>query len=102
MQNNRDILLRLRIVYIGAVLLGIAIVARAFTIGVVQRDQWLKLKKKEVLKHHVVEAPRGNIYAEDGSLLATSLPIYTVRLDFEVERLQKIYEDSIGKLIKGL
>lgn len=102
MQNNRDILLRLRIVYFGAVLLGIAIVARAFTIGVVQRDQWLKLKKKEVLKHHVVEAPRGNIYAEDGSLLATSLPIYTVRLDFEVERLQKIYEDSIGKLIQGL
>jgi cell division protein FtsI (penicillin-binding protein 3) len=102
MQNNRDILLRLRIVYFGAILLGLAIVARAFTIGVVQRDQWLKLKEKDVLKHHVVEAPRGNIYAEDGSLLATSLPIYTVRLDFEVERLQKIYEDSVGKLLAGL
>jgi cell division protein FtsI (penicillin-binding protein 3) len=102
MQNNRDILLRLRIVYFGAVLLGIAIVARAFTIGVVQREQWLKLKEKEVIRHNVVEAPRGNIYAEDGSLLATSLPIYTVRLDFEVERLQKIYQDSVGKLLAGL
>ena len=66
MQNNRDILLRLRIVYLGAVLLGIAIVTRAFTIGVVQRDQWLKLKQKEEFKHHIVEASRGNIYAEIG------------------------------------
>lgn len=102
MQNNRDILLRLRIVYFGAVLLGIAIVARAFTIGVLQRDQWLKLKQKEIIRHNVVEAPRGNIYAEDGSLLATSLPIYTVRLDFEVERLRKIYQDSVGNLLQGL
>ena len=102
MQNNRDILLRLRIVYFGAVLLGIAIVARAFTIGVVQRDEWLKLKTKEVIKQHIVDAPRGNIYAEDGSLLATSLPIYTVRLDFEVGRLQKIYKDSVELLLAGL
>ena len=102
MQNNRDILIRLRVVYFGFVLLGLAVVGRAFTIGVVERDKWLKEKKKEVLKFHKVEPSRGNIYAEDGSLLATSLPIYTVRLDFEVKRLQKIYPDSASLLVDGL
>lgn len=102
MQNERDIALRLRIVYLTAVLFGIAIIVRAFMIGVVQREQWLAKKEKEVLRYHTVEASRGNIYADDGSLLATSLPIYTVRLDFQVERLRKIFPEKIDSLAEGL
>jgi len=35
-------------------------------------------------RYFIVEAPRGNIIADDGSLLAISMPLYDVRLDMSV------------------
>jgi cell division protein FtsI (penicillin-binding protein 3) len=35
-------------------------------------------------RYFTVEAPRGNIIADDGSLLAISMPLYDVRLDMSV------------------
>ena len=35
-------------------------------------------------RYFTVPAPRGNIIADDGSLLAISMPLYDVRLDMSV------------------
>ena len=35
-------------------------------------------------RYFTVEAPRGNIIADDGALLAISMPLYDVRLDMSV------------------
>ena len=35
-------------------------------------------------RYFTVKAPRGNIIADDGSLLAISMPLYDVRLDMSV------------------
>ena len=40
-------------------------------------------------RYFTVPAPRGNIIADDGSLLAISMPLYNVRLDMSV--MKKIY-----------
>ena len=44
-------------------------------------EYYRKLAKKQDIKSFVIPANRGNIYSSDGSLLATSIPIYTVHFD---------------------
>ena len=39
------------------------------------------LAKKNTVKNSVIPSSRGNIYADEGSLLATSVPKYDVRFD---------------------
>ncbi len=48
-----------------------------------------------------VEAPRGNILADDGSLLAVSMPLYNVYLDMSVIDYE-LFERDIVALSKGL
>jgi cell division protein FtsI (penicillin-binding protein 3) len=48
-----------------------------------------------------VVAPRGNILADDGSLLAISMPLYNVYLDMSVIN-DKLFENNIIELSKGL
>ncbi|OUV72749.1 MAG: hypothetical protein CBC83_06105 [Flavobacteriales bacterium TMED123] len=44
-----------------------------------------------------VQAPRGNIFSDDGSLLAISMPLYDVHIDFKT-----IQTDTFQKYISGL
>ncbi len=48
-----------------------------------------------------VEAPRGNILADDGSLLAISMPLYNIFLDMSVIE-DVIFEREVTALSKGL
>jgi len=48
-----------------------------------------------------VEAPRGNILADDGSLLAISMPLYNIYLDMSVIN-DELFERNIIELSKGL
>ncbi|WP_339043911.1 penicillin-binding protein [Cardinium endosymbiont of Tipula unca] len=47
----------------------------------VEGDKWKNRAKVAQLAYRPILASRGNIYADNGSLLATSLPFYTVALD---------------------
>ena len=44
-------------------------------------DYYRKLAKERTVKNFVIPANKGNVYAADGSLLATSIPEYTIRFD---------------------
>ena len=48
-----------------------------------------------------VEAPRGNILADDGSLLAISMPLYNVYLDMSVIN-DELFEINVKEISKGL
>lgn len=48
-----------------------------------------------------IEAPRGNIVADDGSLLAVSMPLYDVHLDMMVMD-NMLFEQEVGFLSKKL
>ncbi len=47
-------------------------------------------------RYFPVEAPRGNIIADDGSLLAISMPLYNVRLDMSVMKEGLFYDNVVG------
>jgi len=62
-------------------LFGIAIFARLVYIQFWKGDQLLAQAMEQEFKVFSVEALRGNILSDDGSLLATSTPIFEVRMD---------------------
>jgi cell division protein FtsI/penicillin-binding protein 2 len=79
--TEKNILNRLYFIAGCMFLFMIAVIFKLFTIQFVQGDQYRDLAEKRTIKNVVIPANRGNVYASDGSLLATSIPKYDIRLD---------------------
>ncbi len=83
-------------------LFAVGIVWRIVQLQTIEGEKWREKAKRVYVKKRVVDAVRGNIYADDGSLLATSLPKYKLGFDPMVSRLNKvngkIYDDGIDSL----
>ena len=78
---KKDILWRVYLVYFGILVFGFAIIGK---IVYIQLKEGVELKAKaqtQELKAFDLEANRGNILDNKGSLLATSVPIFEVRMD---------------------
>jgi cell division protein FtsI (penicillin-binding protein 3) len=59
----------------------VAIMVKVFLIQFSEGEQWSRIAEQISYKTRVVKATRGNIYSDNGSLLATSLPFYEVGFD---------------------
>lgn len=57
------------------------VVYKLVDIQFVHGDQYRELAQKRTVKNVVIPANRGNVYSADGSLLATSVPKYDIRID---------------------
>lgn len=78
----------------------IAVIVNIFRIKYVEGSAWRELGRKEtVKKDREVRPNRGNIYADDGRLLATSEPLYGVYMDFMSEGIK---EDTLMKYVTPL
>ncbi|MCB0819194.1 MAG: transpeptidase family protein [Bacteroidetes bacterium] len=98
MKESKDIIVRARFIFILAAFFGIIILGKAFSIAVLNRDYWLTKKENQTIRFRTIPAARGNLYSTDGSLLATSLPIYDVRLDLKAEYLDKVFDKEVDSL----
>ena len=54
---------------------------KLISIQFVEGEKYRDLAQKNTTKNFTIEANRGNVYADDGSLLATSVPKYDIRFD---------------------
>lgn len=81
MNIKKSILLRVRIAFLLIVLFAGAIMFRIVHIQYAEGDKWRQKADNIGLKFRTVRATRGNIYSDNGSLLATSLPFYRVAFD---------------------
>jgi cell division protein FtsI (penicillin-binding protein 3) len=79
----------------------IAIVGRVFHIQYAQGEKYRKLSTELTIKQDTVYANKGNVYAADGNLLATSMSKFTIRMDV-VSVNSKIFEKNIAGLSKEL
>ncbi|MBT6746903.1 MAG: transpeptidase family protein [Flavobacteriales bacterium] len=103
MEEKKDILWRVYLVYFFMCLFGAAIVGRIVFIQFVEGDKWISKAENTTTKLKDIEAVRGNIYAEDGSLLATSIPIYEVRFDPNCDALKDVvWDENIDSLCISL
>ena len=97
--TKRDILHRVYLVYIFICIFGAAIVFRIWHLQFVEGDTWRAKADSLTTKLKTIEPSRGNIYTSDGSLLATSVPIYDLRVDILSESITKeIFNDNIDSL----
>jgi len=103
-EERKDILKRVYLVYICCCFLALAILSRVFVIQFSQGDYWKAEAKKFMNKEQYIEAVRGNIFATDGSLLATSLPYYQIGIDPLANKNidDSQFEDSARGLADGL
>jgi len=81
MDARKDILWRVYALYAFMCLFGIAIIAQVINVQFLQGEKWRTKAETLTTEYREIEAARGNIFASDGSLLATSFPIYEVRMD---------------------
>lgn len=63
------------------VLFAVAVLIRLCDVQFVEGHKWRAMADSLSTKYVNVEAARGNIYSNDGSLLATSVPEYELRMD---------------------
>jgi cell division protein FtsI (penicillin-binding protein 3) len=103
---KKDILWRVYLVYGFICLFAVAIIGRVIQLQFVEGEYWRNKADSLTLAYINIEPSRGNIYSADGSLLATSVPYYDLRLDAAPQGLsadlfnEKV--DSLALCLSGL
>ncbi|MCB9173094.1 MAG: transpeptidase family protein [Flavobacteriales bacterium] len=96
---KKDILKRVYLVYAFVGVFAIVILAQTFNVQYVEGAEWKQKAENLTTAYRKIDAVRGNIYAVDGSLLATSVPIYEVRFDSKTEALtDDIFYNEVDEL----
>jgi cell division protein FtsI (penicillin-binding protein 3) len=93
--------LRVRVVFILVALVACAIPYKIAVVQLKEGDKWRAKAEQVNFQFREVPATRGNIYAADGSLLATSLPFYRVAIDPTMAKDAK-FKAGIDSLAKNL
>lgn len=98
--NRKVILIRTYTAFAFMCVFAAAIIAYLFKIQFKEREHWIELSENLSTTIQTVEPSRGSIFAIDGSLLATSLPIYDLRLDGKAPGFTKgdIFENNVDSL----
>ena len=99
-KKKKNIVNRYGLIVIGLFVLFVAVVVCIFQIKYVEGNMWRELGKQETVKKDRVILPtRGNISADDGRVLATSEPLYVIRMDFMADGIRK---DTLMKYVSDL
>ncbi len=104
--EDKYISYRMYLVAFAMFLMAIAITVKLTNIQWVEGDYYRKLAKERTVRNFVIPANKGNVYSADGSLLATSIPKYTIRFDAVApkgeafEKNVNALADSLGVLLK--
>jgi cell division protein FtsI (penicillin-binding protein 3) len=78
---KNEVLYRVYAVLVVVVAVAAAIFLRAVNISVMEGEKWRSKGEDLYIKEVPMEAERGNILTEDGSILATSMPFFDISFD---------------------
>ena len=90
---------RFYIIFALVILIGALIVRKAAITIFVEREGWLKKIAQLKVEDKRIDPIRGNIYAFDGRLMASSIPQYYAHIDFRARGLKK---DTLMKYLPEL
>ena len=99
--HQKSILTKFYIVAAFMTLLFSLIIFRVIDIQYLQGDKYRKISKDLTRKPFAIEANKGNVYASDGNLLATSMSKFTIRMDVMSVDV-KIFDRDVVKLSRNL
>ena len=103
--EDKYISYRMYLVAFAMILMAIAITVKLTNIQWIEGEYYRNLAKERTVRNFVIPANKGNVYSADGSLLATSIPKYTIRFDAAApkgeafEKNVKALADSLGLLL---
>jgi len=104
MNIRANILLRVYLSFGLIVLFAVAVLVRLCDVQFVEGHKWRAMADSLSTKYINVDAARGNIYSNDGSLLATSVPEYELRMDAFAGGIQdnEIFYSKVDSLAQSL
>lgn len=104
MNIRANILLRVYLAFGLIVLFAVAVLLRLGDVQFIQGAKWRAMADSLSTKEFDIEAARGNIYSNDGSLLATSVPEYELRMDMLAGGIQdkEIFYSKVDSLAMKL
>ena len=86
-------------------LFALAVAVKLISIQVTDGDKYRELAKESTIKNFTIQPNRGNLYSDDGSLLATSVTKYDIRFDAitpssdDFEKFLKPLSDSLSIML---
>jgi cell division protein FtsI (penicillin-binding protein 3) len=95
--EKKNILKKLYPIAIGLSLFAMLVIYKLVAIQMVNGDQYKEEAKTRMVKKFDIPANRGNVYSADGSLLATSVSRFDIRMD-----LVTVSEKSFNSNVQGL
>jgi cell division protein FtsI (penicillin-binding protein 3) len=101
MNIKKSILVRVRVAFLAVVIFAICVAAKVGHIQIAEGEKWTKMAEEIMFDYKTVKATRGNIYSDNGSLLATSLPFYKVAIDPTLAK-KEVFDKGIDSLSKLL
>lgn len=98
-ESKNTIFSRVYLIYGMMTLFALIIVGQTVNLQQFQGEKWREKEKELTRKVREMDAVRGNIYASDGSLLATSIPKYEVRFDPNAEAISdEFFNENVDSL----
>ncbi len=96
--EKKNILSRLYIFFVFLTVFFIAIIFKLTNIQYAEGDRYIAISEESTIKNDTIHANRGNVYADDGSLLATSMSRYEIRMDASKPDDTVDFEENIQAL----
>lgn len=102
-EGRKQILLRVYVLYFFLLMAGLAIIGKIIYLQVVEGEALRKEAREVTMDYRNVEAVRGSIHDENGRLLATSVPIFDVRMDVASPLIKnETFQAKVDSLAIGL
>lgn len=99
--HKKSILKKFYLVAAFMTLLLFLIISRVVNIQYFQGDKYREISEELTRKSFTIYANKGNVYAADGNLLATSMSKFTIRMDV-MSVAEKTFEKEVRSLSKSL
>jgi cell division protein FtsI (penicillin-binding protein 3) len=98
-----EIVWRSGIVYFIIVIIAIVLLVRIIILQYVERGKWVAMSEKYIYRTDSVPAIRGDILDDNGRLLASSIPYYSIYMDTRSTGMSpEIWSSGISRLSSGL
>ncbi|PLX10981.1 MAG: cell division protein, partial [Marinilabiliales bacterium] len=99
MSLKKEIVWRVGVIYIFMLAFAVLIVGKILYLQLIEGGKWKEQAQNLTLKDITIESNRGDILAEDGRLLASSVPYYEIRMDTRSTGMDdKIFNSKIDSL----
>jgi len=99
MNLKKSILLRSWIAFFAIVALGMAILWQIIDLQFNRQEKYKAISLAQSTKWREIQASRGNIFSDDESLLATSIPRYEIRMDTKVDNItNEFFKSKVDSL----